>query len=346
MLATGLMLAAVVFSLSAMITVFSVIAASHADLASDNVKIILASSFVDSKGQTNAVGTVRNFDTVPVEVTLGLHTDNGGTLQVKTYGRIVWPLTDSPFKFVLEEGTRTTGKPFIIESGEVLATRYNTLVLAYDGMSVGEDRAFVGTIKNTGPIAMHNVSVFAGAHTQDHGAQIDTIRSDLIPIIKPGEELEFVALPDPAVRSDTFYFSCAGIDFDAPITTVDAGDGKFFAFSMSALAEVSKIKYDANKDSMDFVIRPYIPEGGPLNLKLAQLADNHTVTVILDGKVAEQASVERDGKTLSIDMFVPQGAHEVQIQGARNIPELPFAMLIFAAMASAIVFFTRIRKNA
>ncbi|HKZ62072.1 MAG TPA: hypothetical protein VJZ68_06640, partial [Nitrososphaera sp.] len=73
--------------------------------ADDPVKIIAQSSFVDSEGRLNAVGTIRNTGAVPVEVTMGLLVeDEGGSRVVEqpTHGRVVWPLNDSPFKFVVE----------------------------------------------------------------------------------------------------------------------------------------------------------------------------------------------------------------------------------------------------
>src|SRR5438093_5486978 len=70
--------------------------------AFDSPVIILKSFFVDSEGRVNVVGTVRNYASAPVYVTVGVETDDGRTIQASTYGRVIWPLTDSPFKFVLD----------------------------------------------------------------------------------------------------------------------------------------------------------------------------------------------------------------------------------------------------
>jgi hypothetical protein len=182
--------------------------------------------------------------------------------------------------------------------------------------------------------------VFAGIHSPDHKSQLDTVRSNIIPIIKSGEELEFTALPDPAIREDVFYYSCAGIDLDAPIPTIDAGGGKFIPFSLSALAQISSLRYENSTDSIAFGVRPYAPSGGALNLKIPQLSQNQTVTVMLDGELHD-ASVRGDGKTLYVEFFVPQGDHQVQIQGVRNVPEFPFAILALAAVTSGIIVLAR-----
>lgn len=310
--------------------------------AFDGPVITLKSSFVDSEGRLNVVGTVRNFSDAPVHVTVGVETDDGRTLQAPTYGRMIWPLTDSPFKIVLDRGINASD-PFIVDVREVEVSNYNSmLLLNYNSMAVGEERAFVGTIKNTGPFDVYNVSVFAGVHTPDHKSQLDTVRSNILPVIKPGEEVEFKAIPDPAIRSDVFYYSCAGLDFDAPIPTIDAGGGIFIPFSLNALAQVSSLRYENSTDSIVFGIRPYAPDGGPLSLKIPQLSQNQTVMVMMDDELHE-ASIKGDGKTLFIDFFVPKGDHQVEIQGIRNVPEFPFAALALAAVTGGAIAAARLK---
>src|ERR671930_1101507 len=79
--------------------------------------IILKSSFVDTEGRVNVVGTVRNYAPTPMQVTVGVVTDDGKTVQTPTYGRVIWPLTDSPFKFVLDRGLNASD-PFIMDVHE------------------------------------------------------------------------------------------------------------------------------------------------------------------------------------------------------------------------------------
>jgi hypothetical protein len=305
--------------------------------AFDGPEMILKSSFVDSEGRINVVGTVRNFAPTPVQVTIGVETDDGRTLQTQTYGRVIWPLTDSPFKFVLDRGVNASD-PFIMDVQEVKVSNYaSMLVLSYESMAVGEEKAFVGTIKNTAPFDLYNVSVFAAVHSPDHKSQLDTVRSNVIPVIKPGEEVEFTAIPDPAIRSDVLYYSCAGLDFDDPITTIKTGDGKFIAYNLNTFAQISSLRYEDTTDSIAFGVRHYNPDGGPLSLQIPQYSKNQTVTVMLDGEPHE-ASIKGDGKTMYIDFFVPKGDHQVQVQGVRNMPEFPFAMTALAAVtAGAIV---------
>jgi hypothetical protein len=278
--------------------------------ADEPVKIIAQSSFVDSEGRTNIVGTVRNTGTLPLEATVGLAVQD-------PYGRIIWPLNDSPFKFVVESGS--AGDPFIADVKEVGATQTtDMIILNYTSMAAGEERAFVGTVKNNAPFDIYNISVFASVRSEN-ATQIDSVRSKVIPVLKASEEQVFIAIPDPAVKPRVYYYSCAGLDLDEPITTIDAGGGKFIAYDLNAAAQVSAIRYENETDSISFRIRPYSPAGGPISFMLPQVSQNQTMTITLDDKLHE-ASIRPDGKTIYIDFFVPQGEHQVQIQRVRNVP--------------------------
>jgi hypothetical protein len=306
---------------------FSTNAAFSAD---DSVKIIAQSSFIDHEGKLNIVGTVRNTGALPVQAILGLEVQDENGIRIEqqqqqpTYGRIILPLNDSPFKFVINSGT--AGHPFIADLKEVEATHTTDMViLNYTSMAAGEEKAFVGTVKNNAPFDIYNISVFASARSEN-ATQLDSVRSSVIPVLKAGEEQAFVAVTDAAVKSSVYYYSCAGLDFDAPITTVDAGGGKFIAYDLNAAAQVSAIRYENETDSMAFEIRPYSPSGGPVSLMIPQVSQEQTVTVTLDGKLYE-SSTRQDGKTIYIDFFVPQGDHEVHIQRVTNTPEIPSAVL-------------------
>jgi hypothetical protein len=288
--------------------------------ADESVKIIAQSSFLDSEGRLNFVGTVRNTGTLPVQVIVGLEVQDQNRIRMEqqpTYGRIIWPLNDSPFKFVIDSGT--TGHPFIANVKEVEVTHItDAIILNYTSMAAGEEKAFVGTVKNNAPFDIYNVSVFASSRSEN-ATQLDSVRSNLIPVLKASEEQPFIAFTDPAVESRVFYYSCAGLDLDSPITTIDAGGGKFIAYDLNAAAQVSEIRYENDTDSIDFGIRPYSPTGGPVSLMIPQALKDQSVTVALDGKLHE-SSIRDDGKTIYIDFFVPQGEHQVQIQKVASIP--------------------------
>jgi len=280
--------------------------------------------FVDSHGNLNVVGVVNNFDRVPVSVTVGLNTATTTSKAATTsfikqpiYGRIIYPFTGAPFKFVIAPQQVVKGKAFIVEVDQISVPNWNVLSLNYSNMPVGRDGVLVGTAKNIGSFDLHDVSVYASAHSRN-GTQIDSVRSNVIPIIKPGQQIAFVAKPDAAVKSDVFYYSCAGLDLDAPITTLSVGKGQFLPYDLRALARVSDLKYDNTTDSINFAITYYSSTGGPLNLKIPQTSEKQSVTVMMDGTLYKKASVKMNGKTVFIDFFVPPESHSIQVRGVRS----------------------------
>jgi hypothetical protein len=288
--------------------------------ADESVKIIAQSSFVDSEGRLNIVGTVRNTGTLPVQAMVGLEVQDENGMRIErqpTYGRIIWPLNDSPFKFVIDSGT--AGHPFIANIGEIEATHTtDMIILNYTSMAGGEERAFLGTVKNNAAFDIYNVSVFASVRSEN-ATQLDSVRSNVIPVLRAGEEQPFIAIPDPAIKPMVYYYSCAGLDLDAPITTIDAGGGKHIPYVLKGAAQVSAMRYENETDSIAFGIRPYSPTGGPISLTIPQASQDQSVTVMLDGKLHE-SSIRDDGKTIYIDFFVPKGEHQVQIQRVTNMP--------------------------
>jgi hypothetical protein len=334
----------ILVAMSALTLVFCLsFSTSAAFSANESVKIIAQSSFIDYEGKLNIVGTVRNTGALPVQAIVGLEVQDENGIRIEqqqTYGRIIRPLNDSPFKFVIDSGT--AGHPFIADLKEVEVTHTtDMIILNYTSMAAGEENAFVGTVKNNAPFDIYNVSVFASARSEN-ATQLDSVRSNVIPVLKASEEQPFIAVTDAAVKSSVYYYSCAGLDLDAPITTIDAGGGKFIAYDLNAAAQVSAIQYENETDSIVFGIRPYSPTGGPVSLMIPQASQDQTVTVTLDGKLHE-SSIREDGKTIYIDFFVPQGEHQVQIQRVTSMPEMPFAMLGLAALTAGVLAAARLR---
>lgn len=260
-----------------LVVILSFSTSAAANSADDSVKIIARASFIDYEGKLNVVGTVRNTGALPVQAIVGLEVQDEKGIRIEqqpTYGRIIWPLNDSPFKFVIDSGN--AGHPFIADFKEVEATHTtDMIILNYTSMAAGEERAFLGTVKNNAPFDIYNVSVFASARSEN-ATQLDSVRSNVIPVLKASEEQPFIAITDAAVKPEVYYYSCAGLDFDAPITTIDAGSGKFIPYDLEAAAQVSAIRYENETDSIAFEIRPYSPTGGPISLMIPQASQDQT----------------------------------------------------------------------
>jgi len=305
-------------------------------LASETIIIPEQHLLKDFSGNINIAGVVKNNGSIPVHVVVGLNTTTTTTknlngddtnktesdqtisaMQNTTYSRIVYPSTSSPFKFVVPSDNSVLGKAFIVNARERAVPLYDNLVLNYSNVAVGDNKALIGTVKNVGPVDLHNVSVYASVHSNNK-TQIDSVKSNLIPVIKPGQELPFSAVPDPSVREAVMYFSCAGVDLDAPVTTLQVDDDEFIPYDLQAIAKITSLEYVNTTDSISFGVKHYNPNGGDLSLRVPQLSQNQTILVKMDDKMYDEASVEMDGKTIHVKLFVPPGDHKVNIQGVRD----------------------------
>jgi len=292
-------------------------------------------TFVDADGMTNVIGVVNNKGLAPISVVMALDVSDGSTtttLQEDPYGRVMFPEKGAPFKFRVAPDLQVVGRPYVASVEQVYQPFYDALIFDYSNMAAGDEKMLVGRVTNTGPFPFYNVTVFASAHDEDM-IQLDSSRSNVIPVIEPGQVAEFAAMPDDAVRDQVMYYSCAGFDPDAPIPTIPTGDGKFIAYNMQTVSKVSRLRYDNSTDSLSFGVTPYNPAGTLLALKFAQVNQNQTIAVLLDAQLYN-ASIAMDGRTVSVDMFVPPGDHEVQVQGVRALPEFPLAALGLAAMTA------------
>lgn len=185
-------------------------------------------------------------------------------------------------------------------------------------MAVGSERALVGTVENTAPFSVHNVTVYASAHDNNQ-TQIDSAISKNIPTIEPGQEIQFELIPNPLIKSDVIYYSCAGVELDAPITTLTAPDGGFVAYDLQALAKIIDLKYNGSSNSIVFGADHYNPDGGSITMKIPPRYDDQKISVLMDGKPANTAEITADGKTIKIDIFIPPEEHELQILGVARM---------------------------
>lgn len=308
-------------------------------------------SFVDADGILNVVGVVDNKWVVPVSVTMGLNvteektknkqyalaSDSSSfpsptsltsidstsisTMTEPLYGKVIHPDAGAPFRFKVEPGNHVMNQPFVKEIRELPVPSYtDILILNYSNIAVGSEKALVGTIKNNGPFEVNNVYVYASVHDSNK-TQIDSAKSPIIPVIQPGKEVPFKLKPDPAVKSQAYYYSCAGLDYDSPITTLATGNGGFIPFTLEALAKVTEIRYENTSNSIIFGVDHYNPDGGMITLKLPQVNQNEMPNVLLDELAygGDDAKITSDGKTIYIDIFVPPEEHQVQIKGISSM---------------------------
>ena len=328
-----------ILTLSVVLLQFPSLATAHAVAATDttinnSIKMTKQQSFVDSSGRLNVIGVVDNSGKIPISVTVSLNTvDKSGssrTLIDPTFGNIIYPFTGAPFKFVIEPNQQSVkGTAFISSVKQIPVPYYNVIRLNYSNIpaAASSSKAMVGTAKNIGPFDLHDVSVYASAHDRN-GIQIDSVKSNVMHLIKPGQETHFIALPDFTTAPHIYYYSCAGVSLgNDPMTTLDIGKGQSILYDIRGVVRISDFKYNADNDSIIFAAKHYNPDGGPMALKLVKNSgDLAAVSVMMDGKMYNSNENNNnalsvkilDPKTVHIDLFVPPGDHSLQIKGIRN----------------------------
>jgi hypothetical protein len=289
---------------------------------SEDIKISSGSSFLDSNGKLNIIGVVTNYGVTSEQVVVGLNIhnkidDSNIILYDTTFSKIIYPGKESPFKFKISTDYDVLGKPHVIQMKKVNDPFYNVIIQNYSNFPVGQNKELVGTLKNTGNVMMQNISVYASVHNKN-GAQIDSIKSNSIPILKPGEVKSFSARPDNSIVKDANYFSCAGFDPNSPINTLDLGNGKFLAYGLESVAKISNFGYNKSTDSISFSADHYNPLGGIVTFKIPQLDNNHDVTIYLDNLGLKDQQITKNGKTIITNIFVPPNEHVIRIAGVLN----------------------------
>ena len=290
--------------------------------AEERLEISSGTPFVDSKGKLNVIGVVTNLGTTSEQVTVGLDVqknidDSKTTLQDTTFSKIIYPGKESPFKFKIDTDYDILGKPYLLRTDSTNEPYYNIILQSYSNFPVGENRELIGTLKNNGSVMVHNISVYASVHDRN-GIQIDSIESNIIPELKPGEVKPFSAKPDNTIVKEANYFSCAGFDPDAPINTLDLGNGKFLPYGLESVAKISNFSYDNSTDSLSFNADHYNPSGGIVTLSVPQLDNNQVIAIFLDNLGVTDPQISKNGKTITTNIFIPPNEHFVRISGILN----------------------------
>jgi hypothetical protein len=270
----------------------------------------------------NIIGVITNLGTTSEQVTVGLDVfkkidGSKTTLQDTTFSKIIYPGKESPYKFKISGDYDVSSKPYILKTDNVDDPYYNIIVQNYSNFPVGQNRELIGTLKNTGNVVVQNISVYASVHDKN-GTQIDSIQSNTIPILNPGEEKHFSARPDHVIVNDANYFSCAGFDPKAPINTLNLGNGQFLPYGLESVAKISNFSYDNSTDSILFTADHYNPLGGIVTFKIPQLDSSHDITIFLDNLGVKDQQISKNGKTITSNIFIPPNEHSIRITGILN----------------------------
>ena len=285
------------------------------------ISIVDQKIFQGLNGDRNLVGVVQNNAGAPIEVKIGVNITKpnniSSILTSNTFTNVIYPYTAAPFKFTISSNELFKGLAYPIETKEVAKPFLLELRQNYSNLATDDEKALVGTIKNKGFNIIKNVAVYASVHSIN-GTQIDSVKSTVIPVIHPDEEISYKIIPDSAIKDDVYIYSCAGLDINAPISTMSIGNGEYLVFNLESASAISNFRYENSSDSIIFEIYPYNPVGGPTIFQVPQISSNQKIDIFLDGKEYENKIVTMDGKTISMNIFIPKDKHELKISGIRN----------------------------
>jgi hypothetical protein len=281
-----------------------------------NVKITDVGSFIDATGIKNFVGTVENNNDVPIHMLIGLNITNSNNtisqLVAEPYGKIIYPYREAPFKLKISSNVKPIGKPFVYEESEVNIPYYDVTRLNYSNVPI-QNGSLIGSVKNIASFDVRGLTIYASAHDQS-GEQLDSVKSQLIPVLRAGETVMFSVSPDPAVRSKVSFYSCFGVDFRTTNMKIKIGENKYITSNMTGLATISSIKADPSTGSILIDIDNQYPVPGPLTLKIPQIFSGPTIFVMIDGTLYKNALTTLKGYTY-VELNVPAGKHEVTVSG-------------------------------
>ena len=285
------------------------------------ISIVDQKIFQGLNGDWNLVGVVQNNAGAPIEVKIGVNITKpnniSSILTSNTFTNVIYPYTAAPFKFTISSNELFKGLAYPIETKKVAKPFLLELRQNYANLATDDEKALVGTIKNKGFNIIKNVAVYASVHSIN-GTQIDSVKSTVIPVIHPDEEISYKIIPDSAIKDDVYIYSCAGLDINAPISTMSIGNGEYLVFNLESASAISNFRYENSSDSIIFEIYPYNPVGGPTIFQVPQISSNQKIDIFLDGKEYENKIVTMDGKTISMNIFIPKDKHELKISGIRN----------------------------
>ncbi|HEX7257417.1 MAG TPA: hypothetical protein VF242_05095 [Nitrososphaeraceae archaeon] len=285
------------------------------------ISIVDQKIFKSLNGEWNLIGVVQNNAGAPLEVKVGVNiTKPNNTFSIltnNTFSNVIHPYVAAPFKFTISSNEFFNGLAYPIETKKVAKPFFIDLTQKYSNLATDNEKALVGTIKNTGSNIIKNVAVYASVHSIN-GTQIDSVKSTVIPVIYPDEEIGYKIFPDSAIKDDVYFYSCAGLDINAPISTLNIGNGEYLVFNLESVSAISSFRYENSSDSIIFEIKPYNPLGGSTIFQVPQVSSNQKIDIFLDGKQYENKIITMDGKTISMNIFIPKDKHEVKISGIRN----------------------------
>jgi hypothetical protein len=169
-----------------------------------------------------------------------------------------------------------------------------------------------GTVANTGPSVLKNLTLYADVHAKN-GSQIDSVKT-IIPLINPQQKVNFTFTPNKAIKNLVFTYSCVGgelQDINA-YQIIKLNPQKTLGYKFSGFMEINSINYNNKTNSVKLEVNNIYPVSAALSLQLKP-TQNTPLNILIDNHKFDSQTMNDSEKT-TLDMFIPQGKHEIYIQ--------------------------------
>jgi hypothetical protein len=287
------------------------------------------SSYVDSSKNVVVVGhVIKQSDQIyPQNVTVGMNvhndfTNTGEVLTEKPFSPILYRNNDPfPFKFVIDStkySLLADSNPFIFKTENVTDsfTKINTFELDYPVIPQGPSKELYGNITNTGPLQINDLTLLAIAN-DNKSSQVDSVKT-LIPVLKPYETIGFTFTPDPAIKDRVHYYTCVAGDAEDMMVgkykMFDVSNSTALGYKYSGMMVLDALNYNKTNHQLNMKLNNVYPISGSLSLQLMPKQIN-PISVYLDGKLFESATIKQLENMVQVDMSIPQGPHEIVLSG-------------------------------
>jgi hypothetical protein len=288
-------------------------------------------NYKDSDKNTTIVGSVAASPNLtlasPVEVTLGLSVYNDFSkrydiIKEHPFKKLIYDTNEPvPFKFTINPSKyqiKSDSVPFIydIKNAGMQSPKINTFTLKYDEAFLGPSKELYGTVKNTAPNTIKNLTLYAIVHGKN-GVQVDSVKTK-IPIIKPQETVNFSFVPNKAVKNLVLVYSCVGGELEDinSYQLIEIQPNKTLGYKFSGFMEINSINYDNKTGQFSIKVNNVYPISSSLSLQLKPEQQNPP-SIKIDGHVID-SKITNDNKITIVDLVIPQGEHEIYVYDIDN----------------------------
>lgn len=263
--------------------------------------------------------------TSPVEVTLGLNVYNKFSkkydiIKEQPFKNVIYNVdVPIPFKFVINSSKyylNSNSVPYIyrINKAGEQSTEINTFTLKYNEALLGPSKELYGTVTNTAPNTIKNLTLYAVVHGKN-GTQIDSVKTT-IPFIKSQQTVNFSFVPNRSIKDLVSTYSCVGGNTLQDINayqTINLNSNKTLGYKFSGFMEINSINYDNKTDQFRLKVDNIYPMSAALSLQLTPVQKN-PLSIKIDSQ-EYNSKIVNNKETSKIELFVPQGKHEINIHG-------------------------------